>query len=264
MIPLLVLDAVRALRPRGIRFTGDYSSWAEASADAQGYDNLGILSRVREAMLKVKCGEACFERDGVVFFHPLPNLPLLTALLGTALAHDGYLRVMDFGGALGGTYYQAQPYLQSLKKLEWCVVEQPHYVECGRREFQTATLQFFSTIEECVEAGKPHVALFSSVLQYLPDPQAILRKVVEARIEDVVIDRTPFLCSGHTRLAVQRVPAALGGASYPVWLFGEQELGAALGTVYRCVFEFTALDGKLGQGRNTAEFKGFYFSRELE
>lgn len=262
VLPPLLIDGVRRLQRNTIRFDGEYSTWAEASAAAQGYDDAVILSRVREATLQVKRGEACFERDGMVFYKPQPAFPLLTALLDAALANGGQLRVLDFGGALGGTYYQVKPYLQSLKKLEWCVVEQPHYVECGRHEFQTDELHFYSSIEECVQSGRPHLALFSGVLQYLPNPQAMLCEVVKAEIDKIVIDRTPFLCEGDTRLSVQRVPPALGGASYPVWLFGSGFLGDILYPTYHRMFEFPALDGRLGQGRNAADFMGYYFARE--
>ncbi len=261
VVPPLLIDGVRRLRRSGIRFDGEYSTWAEACAAAQGYADADILDRVREASLQVKRGEACFERDGVVFHEHQPAFPLLTALLDAAVANDGQLRVLDFGGALGGTYYQARPYLQSLKKLEWCVVEQPHYVECGRREFQTDELHFYSSIEECAQSGRPHLALFSGVLQYLPDPQAILHEVNMAEIDNIVIDRTPYLCEDDTRLSVQRVPSALGGASYPLWLFGRSFFSGTIGSTYRCMFDFPALDGRLGQGRNVADFMGYYFVR---
>lgn len=264
VLPPLLIDSVRRMRRGGIRFDGEYSTWAEACAAAQGYDDAVILNRVREASLQVKRGEACFERDGMVFHEHQPVFPLLTALLDAAVANDGQLRVLDFGGALGGTYYQVRPYLQSLKKLEWCVVEQQHYVECGRREFQTDELRFFSSIEECVQSGRTHLALFSSVLQYLPDAQAILRRVIESGIDNIVIDRTPFSCASVTRLSVQRVPPALGGASYPLWLFGDKFLSDALNSTHHCMFEFLALDGRLGHGRNAADFKGYYFARGMK
>lgn len=262
VVPPLLIDGARRLRQGGIRFEGEYSTWNEACAAAQGYADADILDRVRETSLQVKRGEACFERDGVVFHEHQPVFPLLTALLDAALANDGQLRVLDFGGALGGTYHQVRPYLRSLEKLEWCVVEQAHYVECGRREFQTDELHFYSDIEECMQSGRPHLVLFSGVLQYLPDPQAILRQVIALEIDGIIVDRTPFICEGDTRLSVQRVPSALGGASYPVWLFGEGFLGKAIGSTYRCLFDFPALDGQLGQGRNTADFIGYYFVRE--
>jgi putative methyltransferase (TIGR04325 family) len=42
---------------------GNYSSWASVSAVAGGYDSDIILNITKEAVLKVKNGEAVYERD---------------------------------------------------------------------------------------------------------------------------------------------------------------------------------------------------------
>ena len=47
--------------------SGDYRSWGEAMAASTGYDTEIILEKTKTALLKVKNGEAAYERDSVAF-----------------------------------------------------------------------------------------------------------------------------------------------------------------------------------------------------
>ncbi|HRP59240.1 MAG TPA: hypothetical protein PK833_02995, partial [Vicingus sp.] len=49
-------------------WTGNYKSWEEAQKKCSGYDSEIIFNRVKNALLKVKSGEAVFERDSVIFY----------------------------------------------------------------------------------------------------------------------------------------------------------------------------------------------------
>ncbi len=47
--------------------SGDYRSWDEAMTASTGYDSGIILEKTKAALLKVKNGEAAYERDSVLF-----------------------------------------------------------------------------------------------------------------------------------------------------------------------------------------------------
>lgn len=47
--------------------SGYYNSWIEAVAASTGYDTDLILEKTKAALLKVKNGEAIYERDSVLF-----------------------------------------------------------------------------------------------------------------------------------------------------------------------------------------------------
>ncbi len=207
---------------RSLAFEGDFSSWAEAEKAAGGYDSPAILERVREAALKVKRGEAVFERDSVCFYHEEYRWPALACLLWIAAGNEGRLRVLDFGGSLGSFWFQHRKFLQELREVRWGVVEQPHYVECGRREFQDEVLSFYETVEECLREGQVDVIFLSSVLQYLPEPYAWLEQLANTGVRWLLLDRTPFIDRGRDRLTVQRVPSSIYPASYPAWLFSRK------------------------------------------
>jgi putative methyltransferase (TIGR04325 family) len=249
------------IRRTCIRFTGPYGSWAEAQSRSTGYGSEEILERVKAAALKVRSGQAAYERDGVVFSRGEYSFPLLATLLRASLAADGRLNVMDFGGSLGSSYYQNRNFLAELKSFRWSVVEQPGVVECGRAGFQDEQLRFYASTDECLSLERPNVALFSSVLQYLEQPFKLLETIAEMKIPHVIIDRTPFLVRPGSRdlVAVQHVPASIYPASYPVWLFAQESISRALASSYQCLAEFQASEAPIGFGSLRSNLRGLIY-----
>jgi putative methyltransferase (TIGR04325 family) len=175
-----------------------------------------------------KRGEAAFERDSVAFQRVEYAWPLLAALLWVASKSRGELRVLDFGGSLGSTFYQNRAFLAGLREVRWSVVEQPGHVEVGRREFQDEQLRFYTTVETAAAESAPNVVLLSSVLQYLDRPHEILGRILDLRCEHVLLDRTTVWDGAEDRLCVQRVPPDIYDASYPCWVFSEAGLVSQL------------------------------------
>lgn len=64
--------------------SGDYSSWNEAVAANTGYDTDLILEKTKAALLKIKNGEAIYERDSVLFNEIQYTWPLLAGLMWIA------------------------------------------------------------------------------------------------------------------------------------------------------------------------------------
>mgnify|MGYP005852803247 CR=1 FL=1 len=175
------------------------------------------------ATLKVKHGEAAYERDSVLFAEIEYAWPMLSGLMSAAARNGGRLNVLDFGGALGSSYFQNRKFLQTLLDVRWNVVEQFHYVEAGRKHIQDKQLRFYQTIEECISENQPNVILLSSVLQYLASPIELLGKLNKVGASYLIIDRTPFSANGTDKLTIQKVPADIYSASYPMWIFSLSE-----------------------------------------
>lgn len=207
----------------GIGWHGNYTNWREANAKSTGYDNKVILDKCRNALLKIKKGEARYERDSVLFDEIEYSWGLLAGLQKAALENDGKLRVLDFGGSLGSTYYQNRDFLSSLKELGWYIVEQPHFVDCGKEFFENDQLKFYFTIEECTEKHKPDVLLISGVLQYLEKPFEWIDKLSRLDIPYIILDRTSFIENETDILTIQNVPENIYHASYPAWFFNYQK-----------------------------------------
>jgi putative methyltransferase (TIGR04325 family) len=222
---------------RGITFEGPFASWYEAADCSSGYASEKILEKVLAATLKVKRGEAVFERDSVLFDEIQYSWPVTAGLMWAAARDHGQLSVLDFGGSLGSSYYQNQKFLDGLQNVRWSVVEQPHFVEAGRQFIQDEQLVFYSTIAECVAAEKLNVVLLSSVLQYLEKPYAILNELVRSGVDIILIDRTSFYNGEEDLIAVQKVAEAIYPASYPLWVFSKKKFISHLSKTFSLVTE---------------------------
>jgi putative methyltransferase (TIGR04325 family) len=258
---LRLLNRIRgAQRAQAIRFTGNYKSWQDAEKDSTGYDSPEILAKTRGALLKVLTGEAAFERDSVTFREMQYEYPLLAGLLHAAISSGGRLSVLDFGGALGSTYFQCHNFLSVVKELRWSVVDQPAHVACGKVDFASNELQFYESIDECLKHEQPNVLLLSAVLQYLPRPYEFLANVLKHGLSSVVVDRTAFLLNAREDLlTVQHVPDRIYRARFPAWFLSEERFLSVFERDYELVATFRALDNRHPEGRK-AVHKGFIFS----
>ena len=78
---------------KGVTWSGNYTSWAEAQKVSTGYDSQAILEKVKDALLKVKNGEAVYERDSVIFDEIQYSWPLLAGLMWIAAQSGGELNI---------------------------------------------------------------------------------------------------------------------------------------------------------------------------
>jgi putative methyltransferase (TIGR04325 family) len=209
-------------------WTGSYSSWKEAKELTDGYDSSIILNKCMQSLLKVKTGEEIYERDSVLFNEIQYSWGLLSALQKAANENDGHLNIVDFGGSLGSTFYQNKSFLDGLKSIRWSVVEQEHFVKCGKENFEDDNLKFYYSIEECLEIEKPTIIILSSVLQYLEFPYDWLLKIMKLNFQYIVLDRTSFIESKDDIITLQQVPESIYKASYPSWFFNEKKMEQSL------------------------------------
>ena len=131
-------------------FIGDYPSWAAARSACSGYDDAGILVRILAATKAVRAGQSAYDRDGVLFPVSKSENGLIAALRTVAGARGGRLRVLDFGGSLGTTYWRHRAELANLRELSWDIVEQRSFVTVGRANFDDTLLRFFETVDAAV------------------------------------------------------------------------------------------------------------------
>lgn len=156
-VPPLLVQGCRVLRGKlrnnSYGLSGYYHTWGEAIHNSTGYDSEIILEKTKTALLKVKNGEAVYERDSVLFDKVQYAWPLLSSLMWVAAQAKGKLNVLDFGGSLGSTYFQNRAFLRRLSDVRWNIVEQPKYVEMGKKWFEDDHLKFYLRIEDCLWGG---------------------------------------------------------------------------------------------------------------
>lgn len=226
-IPPALLPKIRKIFGNQISFEGSYLTFEEATSQSDGYDSDAILEKVLDATLKVCRGEAAFERDSVAFNEIEYSWPLTAGLMWAAACCGGRLAVLDFGGALGSSYFQNRSFLHGLPEVCWSVVEQKHYVEVGRKYIERDNLFFYDSVDQCVTENNPNLILLSSVLQYINDPYHMVGVLNNTRINFLIIDRTPFYLGSKDKICIQKVPGSIYKASYPMWIFSEELLLAA-------------------------------------
>ncbi|HEY4743507.1 MAG TPA: methyltransferase, TIGR04325 family [Desulfuromonadaceae bacterium] len=242
IIPPMVRALFTSLADHDPGFSGNYRTWREALAATDGYDAEVILTRVRDALLKVKNGAAVYERDSVLFDEVEYSWPLLAALLWVASRSGNRLNLIDFGGSLGSTYYQNIRFLSHLEELTWSIVEQKRFVECGRSHFENPHLKFYQDMEACLTDRHPDAILFSSVIQYLEKPYELLADVVARGFTYIIFDRTPFLEHGDDRITIQHVPAEIYPASYPAWFFNREKFFDFFSGAYDVMADFDSFE----------------------
>jgi putative methyltransferase (TIGR04325 family) len=242
---------------KGVYWLGDYASWEEAIRASKGYDDTIILERIKEAALKVKKGEAVYERDGFLFDEIQYSWPVLAGLLWVAAQSKGELNLIDFGGSLGTAYFQNRLFLQALSRVRWSIVEQRNFVDVGKQYFEDQELIFYYDLETCVQEEKPNAILISSVLPYLQNPYEILREVISYNFDFIILDRTPLFSEGKDRLTVQVVPPEIYPSSYPSWFLNRNKFYSFFKEEYDLIARFESL----GKTNLNAVFEGCILRR---
>ncbi len=240
MIPGLLKKIYRSVFPvtKKYGWFGNYKCWDEAMKHSKGYNANNILKKVKHAVLKVKNGEAVYERDSVLFDKIQYSQPLLDTFKLIADEYNLYLNVIDFGGSLGSSYFQNRNFLSHLKSLTWNVVEQTHFVACGNEFIKDDHLQFYNSIDDALKNNPAQVLFLSSVLQYLEMPYVRIKEFLNYNFKYIIIDRTAFIEGEKDRLTVQKVPPEIYNASYPSWFFSEHKFVTAFLNKYELLSQF--------------------------
>ncbi len=248
--------------PRDILdWSGNYTSWQDAQEQCTGYDADIILQRCIAGYQEVKAGRAAFERDSVTFKNPEYDWPLLAIIQSIALKNHGKIRICDWGGSLGSAYFQHKKYLDHCDDLTWTVVEQPTFVNYGKKEIADARILFHSDFHAATQAmGGCDLLMFRSVLPYLSAPHEFLEEVTTWDARNILIQCTTFTPNGHEdRLTVQQVPEYIYPASYPCWFFDKDRFLAHFKKTHTTVAEWTNQVGGINIPSRRLEF---HFSKK--
>ena len=241
---------------------GNYAIWDEAKKQCTGYDTTSILEKVKQAILKVKNGEAAYERDSVIFDTIEYSKPLLNIFKSITKENNGILQVIDFGGSLGSSYFQNKNFLADVQALKWSIVEQKHFVDCGKQYIEDEQLKFYYTIEEALQNNKAQTLLLSSVIQYFEKPYDLIEKCLSYNFDYIIIDRTAFMEGDKERITVQIVPEFIYKASYPAWFLNEQKFVNAFKMKYRLINNFDSnFDPREQLDGLWTYRKGFFFKK---
>lgn len=253
----LIQGRTSVSKPHG--WFGNYKSWRDVKNECDGFDAVNILSKVKSSVLKVRNGDAVYERDSVLF-DEIQYSPQLIDALKKSVNNDT-LHIVDFGGSLGSSYFQHKHIFNTLKNFKWSVVEQSHFVDCGKKDIAIDYLQFYYTIEEALKHQQPHVLFLSSVIPYFEKPYELIEKLIDYNFTYIIVDRTAFIESDNERITKQIVPEFIYKASYPAWFLNENKFVSAFTKKYNLISDFESVfdgDGITEDGIRVYR-KGFYF-----
>ncbi len=263
-MPPIITRFIRHRRQnRGLHYGwfGDYRNWKEALKHCSGYNSEAIVEKVKIAVQKVLKGEAKYERDSVAFSTIEYSWPLLAGLMWIASQNKNCLNVVDFGGSLGTIYYQNRIFFENLDKLSWNIVEQPIFVDCGKRCFEDGKLVFYYDIASSQKKAKSDCLILSSVLPYLSAPYEFIEEAVRVyNFEFMIVDKTYFALNGKDRLTIQKVPPYIYEASYPCWFLNEKQFLNKFLKNYQLVESYESV----GYANIPSAFKGFIFKRRTQ
>lgn len=223
LIPNKILEIYRSNKyPKSAiaGWSGDYKTWEDALKQTTGYDEDSILKKIRASVLKVINGEAQYERDSIAFETFEYSEAFLNAL--KMMIKNNSLSVIDFGGSLGSQYFQYKRFFEGVD-INWMVVEQTHFVDCGNKEIANDQLRFFKTIQEALKFKVADAIILSSVLPYVKEPFDLIETIKSHNFNYIIIDRNPFIELEKDILTVQVVPDSIYKASYPAWFFNEKK-----------------------------------------
>jgi putative methyltransferase (TIGR04325 family) len=229
LTPPILLAAARRLAGRRAgppdrlpsALQGPFATWAEAVAEADGWESPAIVARTRELGRQLQRGEIAFQQDALV--HPrIRYSPAILALIAMLAARSGgRVDVIDVGGSIATNYQQNHKVLAPFLArgaCRWRVVETPAMAALGRAEFAAPGLAYFDSWEAALAEGGPAAGvLFGSSLQSLADPWAALAAAAEAGAELIAADRLLLMPGLEDRIFVQHTePDRYGGATVAV------------------------------------------------
>ena len=262
LAPNLKFFLRRKFPPRPL-FDDSVSDWSEATVGSTGYAAPVILERVRASSAAAIGSDSLFERDSVLFERGEYSWPLAAAICLAAARSADTLRVIDFGGSLGSTFFQHRLLLDQLGSVSWTIVEQPHFVKAGLELMPDGPILFREDLEASLQEAQPNLVLFGSSLQYLQDPTAALDLVARSSTSILVLDRLPVWQEEPSKVSIQKVPKRIYEASYPAWIFSESELLRLLGRDWSIGATYDCIGGStLTRRGSRVDWRGFLCWRD--
>lgn len=181
------------------------------------------------------------------------------------------INVLEVGGACGASYFELKHLLPD-RIAHWSITETPAMAQAGKDFNDDHTLSFHSDLTSAAEQlASRDLAVAQGVLQYAPEPAAMLTALFKLRFSYVYITRTavadvdsPVYINQETELAAHgpgRLPNAPAGTStQPMTLVSAASLFSAIPANYETVFNFVESDDRVlavGDRRVTARDIGF-------
>lgn len=258
-LPLFLYKKIKERRSP-IKYKYGFKNWSEAKSASIGYSEGSILQKVSSQTVLMIESNSGWVRDGFYFNDVQINHEILS-FLALHSARLQSLRVIDFGGGLGTTYFQNRNILEKFGiKVCWNVIEQPNFVAEGKLVLESIpNLHFFETLNEA-SITSSDIVIFSSVLEYLEHSYQFLEEIMNLEFKPlgILIDRSPIDLIDKDRYVVQDVDQSIHQARLPLRILGQDKILEILSSDYELLSDWVS--STQPDPKSTA--RGLYFLRK--
>lgn len=231
-------DFYRLPKHKSINYiVGSYGSWEDAKEDSKGYDDKVILDKVFKLTSKYNITEGYIQKRLTDYTW------FLLTIIGVVASYKNKINVLDFGGALGTTYWKNQDILTKFqgKEMNWTIIDQPHFVKLGQEKIQNNRIRFVYDFKDIDDVD---IVLFSGVLMYLnkTEYENVIMRTKTTKARFIVVDRQLVGC--EEKICVQKVSDPnYYTSSYPIRVMRKETLINDFGDLYELIAECSASTG---------------------
>lgn len=261
-----LIRSIRDIRVlRGVDKLVSYTSFEQALADSNSYEDPRLIDVVREKTKRYKAALADSSRT-IETRQTAQNLFVLSHV-----QPDRAINVLEVGGACGASYFEVKHLLPS-RIAHWSITETPAMADAGKKMNDDPALTFHSDLASAAnQLERRDLAVAQGVLQYASDPVAMLKALFDLQFAYVYVTRTavadvaaPAFIIQDTELAAHgpgRLPNAPEGKStQPMTLVSYDSLLSTIPRNYEIAFKFVESGDRVllvDDGRVTARDVGF-------
>ena len=195
--------------------------WTTAEADSEGYESNSTLD---DLATRVK---------GLPFPVGQKNDPRIESVISSIknllinYPENQKVEVLDIGGSFGEYFFYIKDAIKT-HSFAWTVLETEGHCSIVPLSLKTHNdLSFKSELQDSVSHF--HIALLSSVIQYVEEPYALLEFAC-SKADFVIVNRLPLSRFDSDKVAVQRPGLFNSKGSYPVHIFSEIQFLSRLNT----------------------------------
>ena len=221
ILPNFIKKIINLILKRDIRIEKNFDNWNDAILASSTYNDKKIFHKAKNSFIKVIKGKASYERDSVLFFDEKLNFPLIYMMEKIRKKKKkNLLKVLDFGGSFGSTYFQNRKYFSNNSRYIWDVIEQKQIVDFANQSLEIKNLSFYESLSVYLKKNKLDIVLLSSVLHYLESPFFFLKLLNKKKVKYFIILKTPFF-NNKSEIKIQVNPQYIYKANYPIRIFNE-------------------------------------------
>ncbi len=166
---------------------GIYSSFSQVPVEGPGFDGEVWLNNSLKKMAVLR-----LEAEKSALLPPPSNLReiLLPLVAAVVYQEQRKLKILDFGGSIGFTYYQTVRALPGAERVEYHIVERESVCVAGRKFFSEANGNLFFH-EELPGKGVFDIVYLGSTLHYIDDWQGLLSQICKLSPKYLLLVEVP-------------------------------------------------------------------------